>query len=94
MDTAAPLDDLLEHGDGVVGVDPPRCHGRQRFPGVLVGDGQDLDWSSVGRSVDDEVERPDVVGTGGGHMTGACAFFCVRVVWLGGGGDAVSEVDS
>jgi hypothetical protein len=45
---AALADDLVEHTDGVVGVDRARDSDRQGLAGVLVDDVQQLDRAAVG----------------------------------------------
>ena len=64
------LDDPLEHADGVVGAHPPRGRCGERFAGVLVGDGQDLERAAVSGLVGDEVDRPHLVGAGSDQVAG------------------------
>jgi hypothetical protein len=65
---AAVFEDPLEHVDCVVGADPSSCAGGEGFAGVLVGDGEDFDRPAISGLVDEEVERPNVVRAGRGHM--------------------------
>ena len=58
---AALADDLVEHADGVVGVDRAGDPDRQGLAGVLVDDVEQLQRAAVGRGVELEVQRPDVV---------------------------------
>jgi hypothetical protein len=64
------LDDPLEHADGVVGAHPACCRRRERFAGVLIGDGEDLDRAAVSGAVADEVDRPHLIGTDRGQVAG------------------------
>ena len=59
---AALADDLVEHPDGVVGVDRAGDADRQGLAGVLVDDVQQLQRPAVDGRVELEVQRPDVVG--------------------------------
>jgi hypothetical protein len=67
---AALLDDPFEHTDGLVGTDPPCCRRGECLACVLVGDSQDLDRSTVGGSVADEVDRPHLIGYCRGQVSG------------------------
>jgi hypothetical protein len=60
--TASLLDEALEDADGLVGVDRAGRDAGERFAGVLVGDVEDLDWPTISGLVEEEVERPDLVG--------------------------------
>jgi len=64
------FDDLLEHLDGLVGAHPAGRWGGERFTGVLVGDGQDLERAAVGGAIADKVDCPDLIGTGRGQVAG------------------------
>ena len=59
---AALADDLVEHADGVVGVDRAGDPDREGLAGVLVDDVEQLQRPAVDGGVELEVERPDVVG--------------------------------
>ena len=67
---APPFDDSFERLDSVVRGDATSRWDGQCFAGVLVGDRQDLDWPTIGGAVDEEVERPDLIGAGRGHVAG------------------------
>src|SRR5437762_2993020 len=67
---ASQLNDSFERADGVVGAHPSCCRRCERFAGVLIGDGEDLDWTAVGGLVADEVDRPDLVRSRGGQVAG------------------------
>ena len=54
--------------NSVVGADPAGGRGRESLAGVLVGDSEDFDRPSVSRLVEKEVERPNVVRAGRGHV--------------------------
>lgn len=54
-------DDLLECGDGRVGVDGPVHDDGERFAGVLVDDVEQLDLLAVRGDVELEVQRPHMV---------------------------------
>src|SRR6516164_9783074 len=68
--SAAPLDDLLECVDGVVGSHSSRDRSSQRFAGVLVGDREDLERAAIGGAVGDEVDRPHLIRPSCDEVTG------------------------
>lgn len=67
---ASTSNDGVEDGHGGIGVDGVGDQVRQRLPGELVDDVEQLEHPAVGCDVELVVHGPDVVGVGSGQAVG------------------------